>query len=91
MKRFGRRNNSEYEEYFGSDSIVIEEPGLNKSLLEHEDNKIDVLLSTNYEDIYLIHTGPHQIVLPPFVDVKFETNMADNPYKLLRKYTLVLN
>ena len=85
------QKDSEYEEYFGQNTTVIEKPGIYQSVFNHNDSDIHILLSTNYEELYLIHTGSKQIKLPPFVDAKYECNIEKNDYKLVRNYTLILN
>lgn len=86
-----RKNNSETEEFFGDDSIIINKPGIYESAIIYDGYNIDIFLSSNYEDLYLIHRGYNQIQLPQCVDIKFETNMKENKYKVLRKYILSLN
>lgn len=84
-------NVSEFTEYFGDSSTIIDKPGIYTSLFKQDDCDIHVLLSTNYEELYLVHSGVNQIHLPPFVDIKHESNIEKNDYKLTRNFTLILN
>lgn len=85
------RKNSEYEEYFGENIITINSPNELQALFQYKGSNIHGILSSNYEDLYLIHTGDYDFRLPPFVDIKYETNLAKNEYKLVRNFTLILN
>ena len=82
----------EYEEYFGGHSIVISKPNELIPIFTFKKANIHAILSSNFEDLYLIHMGDEtEFSLPENVDIKYETNLAPNDYKLIRNYTLVLN
>lgn len=82
----------EYEEYFGDHSIVISKPNELIPIFNYKKANIHAILSSNFEDLYLIHMGDeYEFSLPENVDLKYETNLAPNDYKLIRNYTLILN
>ena len=85
-----------YHKYFeGQNTFIIKTPYKLYSLYhigeEEEGYDVSAILSSNYQDLYIIFTGAIEFTLPHKVDAKSEWNCNINDNNIISKYKLTLN
>ena len=85
-----------YHKYFeGENTFIFKTPYELYSLYhiggEEEGYDVSAILSSNYQDLYIIFTGAFEFTLPHKVDAKSEWNCDINDNNIISKYKLTLN